>query len=234
MVLYHQEQPEIKNILIDNAVSYMGFIPKSFNTIALRLIMLAEFSNKISDISDHRIVIPTKNYIAVYGAENGNNSGSYISIKKTVKKLDEIRFFKSISYMNLNSGKATFTTIELYENQLYHLINFLGIAKEAAPFNFQKLRSHHAIRLYLFINYVLNIHQSSLSDSISMSLVVTAQGIKKILGMSENDCKMIGNLWGLLERVICQINQYTNIKIVCGVLSGHGIKKRIQFIFGYK
>lgn len=232
MVGYHQGQPETKNILVYDAISHVGFLPMSFNTIALRLVMLAPMPIELSNKSDRTIIIPSKNYIAVYGADNGNNSGSYISIKKTVIELNEINFFKSIEYSNFNGGRATFTEIELYGSQISKFARFLKVAGKADPLHFHTLRSNHAIRFYLFLNYILkSYHRSVLS---TVDIVLNPSEIKRLLGMSEQDYKMVGNLWGLIDRVVSQINQRTNIKTVNSAQWGQGMQKHIQFTFGYK
>lgn len=51
-------------------ITGLGCYPMSFNAITLRLLMLADLPSEIE--KDGVITIPTKNYIAVYGASNGN------------------------------------------------------------------------------------------------------------------------------------------------------------------
>lgn len=232
MVTYHQGQPEIKNMMVNEAVNNLGFFPMSFNTIALRLVMLAPMPVELSNKADRKIVIPSKDYIAVYGAQNGNNSGSYISIKNTVKELSDINFFKSIEYSNFNGGKATFTELELYGNQVSKFARFLKVALKAPPENFQKLRSNHAIRFYLFLNYILKNHHRTLNGSVD--IVLNPTDIKRLLGMADQDYIKVGNLWGLIDRVIKQINQRTNINTINSALWGKGMHKHIQLTFGYK
>lgn len=231
MVTYHQGQPETKNLLVNDAINNLGFLPMCFNTIALRLVMLAPIPVELSNKTDRKIVIPSKDYIAVYGAQNGNNSGSYISIKNTVKELSETNFFKSIEYSNFNGGKATFTKLELHGAQVSKFARFLKVALKASPEHFQKLRSNHAIRFYLFLNYILKNHHRTLNGSVN--IVLNPLEIKRLLGMSDQDYIKVGNLWGLIDRVIKQINQRTNIKTVNSALWGQGVHKHIQLTFGY-
>lgn len=232
MVTCHQGQPETKNILVSEAISNLGFLPMHFNTIALRLVLLAPMPVELSNKADRKIVIPSKDYIAVYGAENGNNSGSYISIKKTVKELNSLNFFKYIEYSNFKGGKATFTEIEFYGHQVPKFARFLKVALKASPEHFQKLRSNHAVRFYLFLNYILKHQHRNLNGSVNV--VLNPAEIKRLLGMSDQDYKMVGNLWGLIDRVINQINQRTNINTVNSALWGQGMQKHIQLTFGYK
>ena len=88
--------------------------------------MLADLPRDIEQ--DGVITIPTKNYIAVYGASNGNNSGAYLSIKKAVTDLKKSNFFKSIVYSSVTGKKATYTQIGFFHEQLQDLSNFLKVS----------------------------------------------------------------------------------------------------------
>lgn len=202
----------------------------SFNTITLRLLMLAELPHDINQ--DGLVTIPTKNYIAVYGAKNGNNSGAYLSIKKTVMDLKESGFFKSVSYLSGTGRKATFTQIGFSKEQLKELSRFLKISNQAKLCDFSSLRSNHSLRFYLFLNYLLRNYKPLQNGCVTVHL--NAKEIRKFLGVPDEDYKVVGNFWSLVLRLCEQINQQTNIEIIESGFIGQTLHKEMYLTFRFK
>lgn len=223
-------QSEIKKILIDDVIACFGGYPMCFSTITLRLLMLAEKPHGQS--FGEAITIPTKNYIAVYGAKNGNNSGAYLSIKKAVVDLKASNFFKSVFYANGAGKRATHTTIGFFDGQAQNLERFLKITSRAKLCDFSKLRSNHALRLYLFLNHLLKNLKPTHNGKVTIKL--NTKEMRKFLSVPDEDYKVVGNLWSLVQRMCVQITEKTNIQVLESTVIGRTVDREIILTFGYK
>lgn len=208
----------------------LGCYPMSFNTITLRLLMLADLPQDIEQ--DGVITIPTKNYIAVYGAENGNNSGAYLSIKKAVMDLKVSNFFKSVVYSSGTGKRATFTQIGFFKDQFKNLSRFLKISDHAKLSDFSSLRSNHSLRFYLFLNYLLKNYKPLYHGRVTVHL--NAKEIRNFLGVPDEDYKVVGNFWSLVLRLCEQINLQTNIEILESGFIGQTLNKEMFLTFRFK
>ena len=202
----------------------------SFNTITLRLLMLADLPHDIEQ--DGIVTIPTKNYIAVYGAKNGNNSGAYLSIKKAVMDLKASSFFKSVVYSNGTGKRATYTQIGFFKNQLKDLSKFLKVSDRAKLCDFSALRSNHSLRFYLFLNYLLKNYRPLYHGRVTVHL--NAKEIRTFLGVPDEDYKVVGNFWSLVLRLCEQINLQTNIEILESGFIGQTLYKEMYLTFRFK
>ena len=230
MIATQINQSEIKRILINEVIAGLGCYPMSFNTITLRLLMLADLPRDIEQ--DGVITIPTKNYIAVYGASNGNNSGAYLSIKKAVTDLKKSNFFKSVVYSSVTGKKATYTQIGFFHEQLQDLSNFLKVSDWAKLCDFSSLRSNHALRFYLFLNYLLKNLKPLHHGRVTVHL--NAKEIRTFLGVPDEDYKVVGNFWSLVLRLCEQINLQTNIEILESGFIGQTSHKEMYLTFRFK
>lgn len=192
--------------------------------------MLADLPHDIEQ--DGVVTIPTKNYIAVYGAKNGNNSGAYLSIKKAVMDLKASSFFKSVVYSNGTGKKATYTQIGFFKNQLKDLSRFLKICDRAKLCDFSSLRSNHSLRFYLFLNYLLKNYRPLQYSRVTVHL--NAKEIRKFLGVADEDYKVVGNFWSLVLRLCEQVTLQTNIEILESGFIGQTLHKEIYLTFSFK
>lgn len=223
-------QSEIKKTLINDVITGLGCYPMSFNAITLRLLMLADLPSEIE--KDGVITIPTKNYIAVYGASNGNNSGAYLSIKKTVLDLKTSNFFKSVVYSSGTGKRATYTQIGFFKEQLKDLARFLKVSSRTRLSDFSTLRSNHSLRFYLFLNYFLKNYKPLQNGRVTVHL--NAKEIRKFLGVADEDYKVVGNFWSLVLRLCEQITNQTNIEVLESGFIGQTSHKEMFLTFSFK